>query len=194
MYGPNRSFHRQVGEVVSAVSIRIPVGTAYASAHQITIRLTIILLVLLATIFLAHAWLSRNLVTVPLKDLSGRVRAIAGDPDLLGGEIPPPSARELRQLADAFNGMSRSLKAGVDDLEDRVAERTQELREALANVRTLAGLLPICSRCKKIRNDQGFWQQVEAYVAEHSEAEFSHGICPDCMQVLYPEFTKDQNG
>ncbi len=65
-----------------------------------------------------------------------------------------------------------------------------ELRVALDKVKTLRGLVPICSNCKSIRDDQGYWQQVEQYVASHSEAEFTHGICPECMQKLYPELKK----
>lgn len=63
----------------------------------------------------------------------------------------------------------------------------QELQTALANIKTLHGLLPICSACKKIRNDAGYWQSVEGYVQQHSEARFSHGLCPDCLRVYYPE-------
>jgi hypothetical protein len=73
-------------------------------------------------------------------------------------------------------------------LEARVQERTRELEESLANIKQLSGLLPICASCKKIRDDKGYWQQVEGYITEHSEAKFSHGICPDCMKKLYPEY------
>jgi len=65
-----------------------------------------------------------------------------------------------------------------------------ELQEALAKVKQLSGFLPICASCKKIRDDQGYWTQIEAYIRDHSEAEFSHGICPECMKKLYPEFCK----
>lgn len=61
--------------------------------------------------------------------------------------------------------------------------RVRELEVALANVRTLRGLLPICSACKKIRDDQGYWQQVEEYLLEHSDAEFSHSYCPECAEA-----------
>jgi hypothetical protein len=61
----------------------------------------------------------------------------------------------------------------------------EELQEALSRVRTLSGLLPICSSCKKIRDDRGYWNQIEAYISDHSEAEFTHGICPECMKNLY---------
>ena len=63
-----------------------------------------------------------------------------------------------------------------------------ELQEALSKVKTLSGFLPICASCKKIRDDKGYWNQVERYISEHSEAEFSHGICPECMRSLYPEY------
>lgn len=82
-------------------------------------------------------------------------------------------------------------------LEVQVAERTKELQEknltlikALKEIKKLGGLLPICASCKKIRNDEGYWQEVENYIHERSEAEFTHGICPDCMEKLYPEFVK----
>lgn len=62
-----------------------------------------------------------------------------------------------------------------------------QLEHALAEVKRLSGLLPICASCKKIRNDQGNWQQIEEYIHTHSEADFSHGICPECALALYPE-------
>ncbi len=65
----------------------------------------------------------------------------------------------------------------------------QELTDALTQVKTLSGLLPICASCKKIRNDNGYWEAVETYVSEHSDADFTHGICPECVQRLYPEYS-----
>lgn len=76
----------------------------------------------------------------------------------------------------------------VLELQGALAERVRELEEALSRVKTLQGLLPICSYCKKIRNDRNYWQQVEGYISEHSEAQFSHGICPECYaQFVQPE-------
>ena len=63
----------------------------------------------------------------------------------------------------------------------------QDLTDALSHVKTLSGLLPICASCKKIRDDRGYWQQVETYIKERSNADFTHGICPDCVQRLYPD-------
>lgn len=68
----------------------------------------------------------------------------------------------------------------VMDLENSLADRIEELEEALATIKSLKGLIPICAYCKKIRNDGDYWQQLEIYISEHSDAEFSHGICPDC--------------
>ncbi len=66
----------------------------------------------------------------------------------------------------------------------------EELQEAVDNVKVLSGLLPICASCKKIRDDKGYWNQIESYIRDHSEAEFSHGICPDCAAELYPNFVR----
>jgi len=63
----------------------------------------------------------------------------------------------------------------------------QQLQESLSEIKTLTGLLPMCAHCKKIRDDKGYWEKVEVYIEDHSEAEFSHGICPDCIKKLYPE-------
>jgi hypothetical protein len=70
-----------------------------------------------------------------------------------------------------------------------------ELREAMSQVQTLKGFLPICASCKKIRDDDGYWTQIETYIRDHSEAEFSHGLCPDCARTLYPDlFTEGASG
>jgi len=68
----------------------------------------------------------------------------------------------------------------------------RELQEALASVKQLSGMLPICASCKKIRDDKGYWTQIEAYIRDRSEAEFSHGICPECMKKLYPDYVEEE--
>lgn len=69
---------------------------------------------------------------------------------------------------------------------DEQKKLIQDLREALAEVQNLSGLLPICSYCKKIRNDDGYWQKVEQYLSAHSKAQFSHSICPECLEKHFP--------
>lgn len=65
----------------------------------------------------------------------------------------------------------------------------KELQTALAKIKTLKGLLPICASCKKIRDDDGYWQQVEAYISDHSEAKFTHGICPECQKKFFSDYS-----
>ncbi len=72
------------------------------------------------------------------------------------------------------------------------SEVIAELQKALKKVKTLSGFLPICASCKKIRDDKGYWNQIEVYISEHSEAEFSHGICPECAQKLYPDIYNEK--
>ena len=77
----------------------------------------------------------------------------------------------------------------IDNLNQTVAE----LEDALASVKQLSGLLPICASCKKIRDDKGYWTQIESYIRDHSEAEFSHSICPDCFKNLYGDLEKKKS-
>src|SRR5262249_43771747 len=85
------------------------------------------------------------------------------------------------------------LRVGIRilDMQRTLAGRVHELEKALAKVRQLQGLIPICAYCKKIRDDQNYWQQVEAYVSSHCEVRFTHGICPACLEeVVKPELAK----
>ena len=77
------------------------------------------------------------------------------------------------------------------ELQQSLADRVQELQEALSQVKQLQGILPICSHCKKIRDDRNYWQRVESYISEHSAAQFSHSICPDCYAgVVQPQLDR----
>jgi phosphoserine phosphatase RsbU/P len=75
----------------------------------------------------------------------------------------------------------------IVNLQRRLATQIEELKEQAEHIKTLRGIVPICSWCKKIRNDTGYWQQVEVYVHENTEADFSHGICPDCVEKQFPD-------
>ena len=68
--------------------------------------------------------------------------------------------------------------------------KNEKLEKAFAEIKQLRGIIPICASCKKIRDDEGYWHMVEAYIQDHSEAQFSHGICPECFNKVYPEFRK----
>jgi AmiR/NasT family two-component response regulator len=107
--------------------------------------------------------------------------------------VKPPNAREMERaitIAMArfddlieLHRLNAELQAGNEARERLIIE----LQEALAQVKTLSGLLPICSSCKRIRDDEGYWNQLEAYIQDHSEVVFSHGLCPECAKKLYPE-------
>jgi phosphoserine phosphatase RsbU/P len=80
-----------------------------------------------------------------------------------------------------------SVATRVVQLQQRLADRVVELEEAISRVRQLQGLLPICAYCKRIRDDQNYWNQVESYIAEHLDVRFSHGICPSCLETVLKE-------
>jgi PAS domain S-box-containing protein len=141
---------------------------------------------------------SYDIVAADRKDIDERFQTI------LEARGPVSYERRCRRcdgsLIDAWANVSvisyggrKVVCALVRDLTERKraeAERDRiigELQEALFRIKTLRGLIPICANCKKIRDDKGYWQQVETYVREHSEAEFSHGLCPECIEILFPE-------
>jgi len=109
------------------------------------------------------------------------------------------SRDELGELALALDEMTENLNkitASRDELNREIAFRKQteeELREAISQIKTLSGFLPICSVCKKIRDDKGYWEQIESYITHHSDAEFSHSMCPDCMNRYYKPVNDSQS-
>lgn len=119
--------------------------------------------------------------------------------DILGSEsLPGPQGRQwfeahISPIA-ALPGHPRMVvwvAFSITELHTTIAEKNDlidELRQALAEVKTLQGILPICSHCKKIRDDRGYWNQLESYIQSHSEADFSHGICEECARIHYPDF------
>lgn len=96
---------------------------------------------------------------------------------VVGGRSSGGSGRMVGIVQDITHRKERE-----EEREDLIGK----LSKALSEVKTLSGLLPICSRCKKIRDDQGYWNQIEGYIQRHSNAAFSHGICPECAKLLYP--------
>ncbi|MCK5340166.1 MAG: hypothetical protein KAJ60_03780, partial [Desulfobulbaceae bacterium] len=94
------------------------------------------------------------------------------------------SEEYIRKYFEIYLRLDQKVKERTSELE----EANRNLQEALTKVKTLSGFIPICASCKKIRDDKGYWNQIEAYIQKHSNAEFSHGICPECLKKLYPEF------
>jgi hypothetical protein len=112
----------------------------------------------------------------------------------------PLNTRDGREIAVEFvNNVylvnhHKVVQCNIRDITDRKKAEEEperlilELRDTLSKVKTLSGMLPICASCKKIRNDEGYWAQVEIYIRDHSGAKFTHGICPDCAKRVYPEY------
>ena len=152
--------------------------------------------------FCAHTVLQRELFVVENALLDRRFAdnpLVTGDPHIrfyAGAPLVSPDGyglgsicvidREPRQLnkeqSEALEALARVVVTQME-----LSRVSAQLAEAAGNVKSLSGLLPICSYCKVIRNDQGYWQQVEVYVREHSQAEFSHSICPSCLGRHFPD-------
>ncbi len=129
--------------------------------------------------------MNERFVLVLVEDLT-REKIQLHENELLRRELE----RRVEQRTAQLRSTNENLKREVVEREKAEHEREKvivELRQALAQVKRLSGFLPICASCKKIRDDKGYWQQVEAYIRDHSEAQFSHGLCPECAKKLYPE-------
>jgi len=103
----------------------------------------------------------------------------------------PPAVVRIEGARSTDGEECRAMLFDITERKAVEAERERllvELQATQDEVKTLKGLLPICASCKKIRDDDGFWNQIEAYITQHSDAHFSHGICPECLKRLYPEF------
>jgi sigma-B regulation protein RsbU (phosphoserine phosphatase) len=104
------------------------------------------------------------------------------------------SAFRLRQEMKKRKVRERELEEEIGErerLKKKQEDLIRELRSAMDKIKTLSGLLPICVSCKKIRDDKGYWTRIEEYIRDHSEAEFTHGFCPDCVNKLYGDIRKD---
>jgi hypothetical protein len=112
----------------------------------------------------------------------------------IGGFFYSPEGGELwkvicnRVLALFAIWVTAGLTLQRKIIEEKREKAVREREKALEDVKILQGFLPICASCKKIRDDKGYWNQIETYIRDHSEADFSHGLCPECAKKLYPEF------
>jgi PAS domain S-box-containing protein len=138
--------------------------------------------------------LAREMAYIRESFVSGRVapyvaetRYVRKDGKIVWGHVTATFLRDS-------HGQITNVLCMIEDItrrklsEEEREKLLRELQQAMVHVKTLSGLLPICSSCKKIRDDQGYWTQVERYLMDHTDAQFSHGICPDCLHKLYPEY------
>ena len=101
--------------------------------------------------------------------------------------VKPPRAHEIDRAIVIARSRFNDIM-GLRLLNETLQARNRELEEALSTIKTLRGLVPICAHCKNIRDDHGYWQSVERYITNHSEAQFSHGLCPACAKKYYAEY------
>jgi len=214
-YGPKRSFARTEGETISAISIRIPLNKAFAQSREVTTKLSGGLFIILVCLFISHYIIQNRIITKPLQCIEKKANEISEDENLLGTELPPGMGKELNGVTRAFNSMSKRLRTHIDTLEEIVRIRTSkltttnenlnseikirkesesekeilimELKEALNEIKTLRGILSLCSFCKKIRNEKDEWEHVDSYLHKNSEADISHSVCPECVEKYYPD-------
>ncbi|MDP2104672.1 MAG: response regulator [Desulfobulbaceae bacterium] len=131
---------------------------------------------------------ARILLTTAFNDKEFLMGAI--DTGICGYVMKPVDADSLA-AAIAQSAEVVVLRREVKRRDEEQVKLIAELQQALAEIKTLKGMIPICASCKNIRNDQGYWEVVEKYVMERTEAQFSHGICPKCIAKLYPDFVNE---
>jgi HAMP domain-containing protein len=202
----------QFGDQKMTIVAEQPISQAYTLITD-TFRIAIIFTSFILVLAIILIVLAINHVVRPIQFLATSARAIGkGD---YSQHIEVTSRDEIGALASAFNQMSLDLAKYLNRMEELVKIRTEELAQAnrqlkqeivnriaiekererlikeledsLEKVRMLSGLLPICASCKKIRDDKGYWFQIESYIRDHSEAKFSHSMCPECAKKFYPE-------
>jgi HAMP domain-containing protein len=167
-------------EVLHAAERQIQMATTGIAVGSAGLLILIILLML------------RRFFVNPVRTIGRAASAIAKGRQV--DRIDVRSKDELGDLARHMEAMSAAIQQqqaeiikANQELEQRVKERTRDLETALSEIKTLRGIIPICSHCKKIRDDDGYWNQLETYIRDHSEAQLSHGICRECAKKYYPD-------
>lgn len=124
--------------------------------------------------------------------LSGKRTHFEGEYLTVTGNVLTQMSANFSPAIDSDGSVSGVIGIFEDITERKLVEKDRErlireLKDALSKIKTLSGLIPICSSCRRVRDDQGYWSQIEAYIRDHSEIDFSHGLCPDCAKDLYDD-------
>jgi sensor domain CHASE-containing protein len=174
------------GNPLLLIKAELPRDISRQGRQTIRNSLTSTLLIGISIIFVL-ALVGRQLICQPIMKLVNHIATVKKT-----GELAPirmiNRQDELGALAEEFSSLIEELDRKNKQERQNKKEREKliaELQEALSRVKVLSGMLPICSSCKKIRDDKGYWNQIESYIRAHSDAEFSHGICPECTKKLY---------
>ena len=140
-----------------------------------------------AVILFVLLLLLNSLIVKPLGKLTVHMKKIGKSEDF-SERLVLKRNDEIGVMANEFDNMVKQVQVKNKDLN----VQNQQLQQALEEIKTLQGIIPICASCKKIRDYEGYWNQIEGYIQKHSEAEFSHGICPECSKKLYPDLCEDK--
>jgi hypothetical protein len=157
---------------------------------DLSVPLGVAMGVLYASVVLISLWAPRKRFTVLIAIVCALLT-------ILAYALKPPVSDMGKVIFNRFLalfviGVTAWLGLKRKNAEEFREKAVQEREKALQDIRILRGFLPICASCKKIRDDQGYWTQIESYIRDHSEAEFSHGLCPGCAAKLYPDYFKDK--
>lgn len=164
----------------------------HVAERQIQMATTGIAFVCAGLLILIILMMLRQFFVIPVKTIGRAASAIAkGDKvehiNVMSKDELGDLASHMEEMSAAIQQQQADIRSANEELEQRVKERTQDLETALSEIKTLRGIIPICSHCKKIRDDDGYWNQLETYIRDHSEAQLSHGICQACAKKYYPE-------
>jgi hypothetical protein len=170
--------HRLLQRVFSDRKPRVAEGTVRIDDAMVWARMT----------FRPIRIMRERFVLLLLEDLTHEKIQLREN-EILRGELEKRVEQRTAELRKTNENLTREVveRKRAEQERERVVV---ELQQALAQVKKLSGFLPICASCKKIRDDKGYWRQIEQYITEHSEALFSHSLCPECAKKLYPEFIK----
>ncbi|MCK5604698.1 DUF3365 domain-containing protein [Candidatus Pacearchaeota archaeon] len=214
IYGTKGGFNREIGDVLGLDTIAVPVSKINAELQKELYKNFILLSVGLIVFFSAFFVAFKSIVIKPLSFISMHFLKAANQDSYAQIDIIANTGEdEIGHLSQSFNVLADKLRKAHASLEIKVEERTKKLHNAnktlqlevqerqkaeqqkektierleaaLVEIKTLRGIIPICAKCHKIRDDEGYWQQVDHYITKHTEAVFSHGMCKQCSDELY---------
>jgi methyl-accepting chemotaxis protein len=183
------------------LGVTVPEKQLMEKANQL-LASSLVIIVIATGLLLLMIYFVSDYISRPMRNLSAKMAEVAeGNLDV---KLELKSNDEIGLANRSFDDMVEKLKESretirkhTENLEHTIDERTSELkksndelREAIAEVKSLTGLIPICAWCKKVRDDDGFWKQVEAYIVNHSDARITHGMCPECQDAAKAELEK----
>ncbi len=169
-------------------SFTFPIISVFLLGEKNGSRIAWCLLLVMLTVF----FFDKHFSFVAKYDFNVRVRSVSAYLIIFLFSFVMEKSRGMVQ--EGLNNSTKAVEKVVKELEESNAEKEnliKELRNTMEEIKTLKGIIPICSHCKKIRDDKGYWDRVENYISEHSMAKFSHGICPECAEKNYPHEDDD---